>query len=457
MSNAIRYLRIYLHLPRQDNSGGPSKRAIGYLSSYGDLLRVSFDADYIQNPQRPTLSQNYQGATSADTLKILSAVRDIRLARQDGKLPAYFQNLLPESHNRERLANERHCSVDDEFELLAAAGHDLVGAIEVEPIPAQEGVPESVRLWHATLGLDVLEPGFVEFPVEDAASLPGVVTKFSAIKEGRRYVIKRRGLAGDHILKLPTTRHPDLVQNEMHCYRLAAAVGIHCANAEIISKTNADLPEHIPFDEILAIKRFDRSDQNTRIHMEEFAQIFGYEPKHKYGKNMLEDYAKILATLEQLSSQPSLDVPEFVRRFVAFILMGNTDAHLKNWAVIYPDARRLQLSPMYDPVCISALFKSVPDSDYGINRAIDDKLKVFSWKDLEALLKLARVSRVPRLMAIAKKTVKIAQKTWPEILQTAPDDMRASILERLHGSLSLSQVDNALIDMKPLTKRIDHG
>jgi len=32
------------------------------------------------------------------------------------------------------LAKERKCGTEDEFELLAAAGHDLMGAIEVEPI-----------------------------------------------------------------------------------------------------------------------------------------------------------------------------------------------------------------------------------------------------------------------------------------------------------------------------------
>ena len=85
-------------------------------------------------------------------------------------------------------------------ELLAAAGHDLMGALEVEPVPAQEGVPDVVRYWHTTQGLDVLEPGFVEYPVEDAASLPGVVTKFSAVQDGRRYLVKRRGAAGTVIL-----------------------------------------------------------------------------------------------------------------------------------------------------------------------------------------------------------------------------------------------------------------
>ena len=118
------------------------------------------------------------------------------------------QNLLPVGHNRDRLARERGCAPDDEFELLAAAGHDLMGALEVEPVPAQEGVPDVVRYWHTTQGLDVLEPGFVEYPVEDAASLPGVVTKFSAVQDGRRYLVKRRGAAGTVLLKLPTPAHP---------------------------------------------------------------------------------------------------------------------------------------------------------------------------------------------------------------------------------------------------------
>jgi serine/threonine-protein kinase HipA len=37
MNTSIRYLRLYLHCPAQ------GKRAIGYLSQYGDILRVSFD------------------------------------------------------------------------------------------------------------------------------------------------------------------------------------------------------------------------------------------------------------------------------------------------------------------------------------------------------------------------------------------------------------------------------
>lgn len=432
MSTAIRYLRLYLHSPQ-------GKRPIGYLSQYGDILRVSFDLDYIQDPQRPMLSLSYLGSTEDGTRQILSAARDARLVRNDGKWPAYFQNLLPEGHNRDRLAQQRGCRPEDEFELLAAAGHDLMGGIEVAPVPENEGVPTVVRHWHTALGLDVLEPGFVEFPVEDAAALPGVVTKFSAVHDGRRYVVKRHGAAGSFILKLPSSRHSDLVANEFMGYQLCQALGLDCSHAKVISRDEAELLEQVPFNDILAVTRFDRRVDGTRLHMEEFTQVLGYEPRHKYGKGLQADYSAMLRVLNRFSGNPSTDVQEFVRRFVAFILMGNTDAHLKNWAVMYPDGVTPQLTPLYDPVCVTAFFDDVAESEYALNRAIDAKVRALSWEDVEALLRQAAVPRTSRLLQIAKSTVKQAQAEWPKLLEGAPVNMQRAITERLSGGITLTK------------------
>ncbi len=432
MSTFIKYLRMYLHLPSRE------RRAIGYLSQYGDILRASFDADYINDPQRPLLSLAFRAADEAGTREILSSPRDARLVRNDGRWPVYFQNLLPEGHNRERLAQERHCSPDNEFELLAAAGHDLMGALEVEPVPASEGVPDVVRRWHTALGLDVLEPGFVESPVEDAASLPGAVRKFSAVREGRRYVVRRKGVAGSFILKLPTSRHPDLVQNEYVCYQLCGALGLTGARAEIISRSDADLPPDLPFEHMLAVQRFDRGPGGLRVHMEEFAQVLQYEPRHKYGRGIVHDYGAMLRILDALSGTPVPDLREFIGRFVAFILMGNTDAHLKNWALVYPDGRTPRLSPLYDPVCVSALFDSVAPGDYAVNRAIDAKLRAFGWDDLDALCRSAGLLRPARYVALARDLLRRAQADWPRLLKDAPPAMRRSVLERLNGGVALA-------------------
>ena len=337
MTAFIRYLQMFLHLPSGECE------LIGHLSMFGDSLRVSFTEAYINDAKRPTLSLAYLGADDATTRNILTAARDSRLSRNDGRWPVYFQNLLPEGHNRERLARQRGCALDDEFDLLAAAGHDLMGAIEVKPLPLDQRVPDAVSRWHTALNLQASIAQAVEAPVEDAASLPGVITKFSAVMEGRRYVIKRHGAAGSTILKLPTQRHPDIVANEFAGYALCKAVGLDCAQASVISRNDADLPDIIPFPDILAVQRFDRGPNGQRIHMEEFAQVLGYEPRHKYGRGFQKDYADMLRILDRLSTLPAHDVQEFVNRIVAFILMGNTDAHLKNWALSYPDGVHPQL------------------------------------------------------------------------------------------------------------------
>ncbi|MCR6479182.1 type II toxin-antitoxin system HipA family toxin [Variovorax sp. ZS18.2.2] len=425
---------MYLHAP----DGG--RRAIGYLSQYGDILRVSFDEAYIADAGRPTLSLAYRGADEASTRAILASARDTRVSRSDGHWPSYFQNLLPEGHNRERLAQQRGCAADDEFELLAAAGHDLMGALEVEPVPTAEGIPDTVRHWHTALGLDVLEPGFVEMPVEDAAAIPGVVTKFSAVQDGRRYVVRRHGAAGSFILKLPSTRHPDLVDNEFTGYRLCGALGLDCAEASVIGRADADLPEQVRFEQILAVRRFDRTQEGGRIHMEEFAQVLQYEPRQKYGRGLAVDWPAMLRVLDRLSPNPVADVRECVRRIVAFILLGNSDAHLKNWALRYPDGVTPVLAPLYDPVCVAAFFEDVPAGDYGVNRAIDAKLRAFDWPALDALLRSAGLLRPARLMAIARDTVRQAQAEWPALLARdgTPPSVRRCVEARLAGGVALA-------------------
>lgn len=431
MNTHIKYLRLLLHTP------GGSKRAIGYLSAYGDILRVSFDDDYIQDEQRPALSLNYRGATEPDTRAILSAVRDRRLTSNDGRWPAFFQNLLPEGHNRDRLAKARGCDKDDEFELLAAAGHDLMGAVEVAPIQSDETIPHSVRHWQLAMGLDVLEPGFVASPVEDAAALPGVVTKFSAIQEGRRYVVKRHGNAGSYILKLPSTRHPDLAEIEAMGFELCNNLGLDCAHAQLISREQAELPEHIQFETLLAVKRFDRTDDGRRVHMEEFAQVLGFTPKQKYGTDMLRDHGQMLRVLDQLSGRPAPDTKEFLLRFVTYILMGNTDAHLKNWALIYPDGTTPRLAPVYDPVSVSSFFAGASPQDYALNRAIDAKLSVLSWEDVEGLMKVGGLRRTSNLLRQCKALVAQAKADWPAMLKDAPPAMAKEVMARLGGTVAL--------------------
>ena len=429
----IQYLRMYLHSPQGD------RVPIGVVSQYGETMRMSFNEDYIEDPQRLTLSMQFQGADDAQTRAILQSKRDVRLVRNDGHWPSYLQNLLPEGHNRDRLAMERGCDNADEFQLLAAAGHDLTGALEVEPYPASEEIPKEVRHWHTAMGLDVLEPGFVEMPVEDAFAIPGIVTKFSAIKDGRRYVVKRHGAAGSHIIKLPTTTHPDLALNEFVGYMLCSDLELDCAHAELMTPAEVDLPEQVDFSTVLVVERFDR-EPGRRVHMEEFAQAMAIAPNKKYGTNLITDYGRMLRLINERSIQPAQDVAEFLGRLVAFILMGNTDAHLKNWALLYEDGIHPSLAPLYDPVCVSSFFAGVDERTYAQNRAIDKTLRAFDWDAFRHLITVAGLQRGPRLIAKCREYVAQAQARWPAIMNGFPTPVavKQEIMERLQGKVAIA-------------------
>mgnify|MGYP006148404755 CR=1 FL=1 len=204
-----------------------------------------------------------------------------------------------------------------------------------------------------------------------------------------------------------------------------------------------DLPDTVPFNDILAVQRFDHLPGGARVHMEEFNQVLGYTPRQKYGKThgkgALQDWATMLRVLNRLSRQPVVDTREFLARMVAFILMGNTDAHLKNWALVYPDGRVPQLAPVYDPVCVAAFFEGVPDQQYAVNRAIDNTLRALTWDDMEGLMKSAGLLRVPRHLALLRDTVARAKTEWPSLLESAPASVRNVVAQRLAGDVALAR------------------
>ena len=425
--NVVTMAQLLLHSP-----DAAQPQPIGWLSQFGDNLRVSFDKAYVDNPNRLTLSQQYLGASEADTQAILTAIDDERLVRI-GKLPAFFSNLLPEGHNRERLAQQRGVSEDDELELLAAAGHDLSGAVEV--IPATD-VPDSVLSIHVTKNLEPVEPATVAAPVEDGFSIDGVQTKFSMVHDGRRYIVRRGRTAGDFIAKLPSTKFRDLVQNEGICMRLAAQVGVKTAKTEVRPIAELDVPEHVQdeFKEFLLVHRFDRfkrEDGSTgRIHFEELTQALGLDARKKYYE-MEAAMVALLSILKSSAAATMDDFDEFFRRWTVNALMGNTDAHSKNWGLIYADGRHARLSPAYDLVSVASYFDVVSEKELSINRAADVKLRQWGEEQAAALAKAAGYLQFNRARKVVRDTMKMAAAEWPAMLAEAPEGVRKTISGRL--------------------------
>jgi serine/threonine-protein kinase HipA len=116
-----------------------------------------------------------------------------------------------------------------------------------------------------------------------------------------------------------------------------------------------DFAETVAF----AIRRFDRPTPDTRVHLEDFAQILNLYPEEKYNKYNYETLAKLIGALGTKG-----DLAEYVHRLVFMVASGNGDMHHKNWSLIYPDGVKATLSPAYDLV---STIQYHPDDKLALN------------------------------------------------------------------------------------------
>ena len=304
-------------------------RQIGVINRCGDRQIFAFEQDYIDDPQRPTLSLSFKGSTGG----LVTAVRPV--AR---RVPPFFSNLLPEGHLRTYLAKLAGVNPDREFFLLAVLGADLPGALVVSPL---EGDAREGHVEHDHDDGDRTPETALRF------SLAGVQLKFSAVMEASGgLTVPAGGMGGSWIVKLPSARFAAVPENEFVMLELARRVGIAVPENRLVDVAEIKgLPEEAraPGGNALAVQRFDRVPGGGSVHMEDFAQVFGLFPDDKYRHR---SYANIASVLWAESGEEA--VYEFVRRLVFSVLIGNADMHLKNWSLLYPDTRTPVLSPAYD-------------------------------------------------------------------------------------------------------------
>lgn len=354
----------------------------------GDRYFFSFDQEYIDDAQRPTLSLSFKGQTG----NLVTTARPYNL-----RLPPFFSNLLPEGHLRAYLAKKADVKPEREFYLLAVLGSDLPGALTVTPIDGENIEDQEYKKFKA----DRQREAAFRF------SLAGVQLKFSAIHEASGgLTIPATGTNGSWIIKLPSMRFPFVPENEFVMLSLARAAGIVSPKNYLIDiKEIKGLPEDVSHmnGRALAIERFDRHEGGQRIHMEDFAQVFGIFPTDKYKDR---SYANIAAVLWAEVGQTG--TYEFIRRLIFSILIGNADMHLKNWSILYPDKRIPVLSPAYDFV---ATLPYIPGDQlalsFGKSRSLDEI-------SLDQLRRFADAARLPMdpLPNLVLETVERTVGAW---------------------------------------------
>jgi len=158
--------------------------------------------------------------------------------------------------------------------------------------------------------------------------------------------------SGEYILKPQTAAFPNIPENEQCCMDIAAEFGIDIPSHCLLSLKDGSLA--------YIVKRFDRID-GTKIHQEDFYQIL--ESSDKY----IGSVEQIGRKLKEISSAPGYDIQLLFERIVFNFIIGNGDAHLKNYSIVYKDKENIRLTPAYDIVCSKLVIENEEDSALSIN------------------------------------------------------------------------------------------
>jgi serine/threonine-protein kinase HipA len=167
-------------------------------------------------------------------------------------------------------------------------------------------------------------------------SISGVQPKLSLVYDRKRNLLTVVATGGKYILKPQTERFPALPENENLCMNIAAVYGIEVPPHGLVLLSDKR-PAYL-------VKRFDRLEHGSKIEQEDFQQLLQTDDKYSGS------YERIANFIKEHSDVPGLDLVNLFERALLFFVLGNGDAHLKNFSLIRKEKVGYQLSPAYDIV-----------------------------------------------------------------------------------------------------------
>ena len=265
----------------------------------------------------------------------------------------FFGGILPEEHNRELVARILGISARNDFAMLGEIGGECAGAVSFLPtgskLPA--GEPSYQPLTEADLSEILRE--LPQRPLmagrrDVRLSLAGAQSKLSVHVDEVGISLPLHGAPSTHILKPANPRFENLVQNEAFCLKLAASAGLPSAAATIGSAGSIDY---------LLMARYDRerAPDGTlqRLHQEDFCQALALPSHLKYQNEGGPSLGQCFELLRGASTTPAPDLLNLLDAIVFNFLIGNHDAHGKNFSLLYSDLggrQTTRLAPLYDLV-----------------------------------------------------------------------------------------------------------
>lgn len=260
----------------------------------------------------------------------------------------FFGGLLPEEVQRDAAAQALGVSRANDFALLDRLGGDVAGALIL--LPPGETPAEATHGMPAPLDDDALIALLDRLPAQPLLagqeglrlSLAGAQAKVPVVLSGDAVALPTPGQPTTHILKPPIPRFAATTENETYAMRLAAHVGLDVAHAEArVARDRA----------FLLVRRHDRAQREDgsirRIHQEDFCQALGIPSERKYAAEGGPTLRDCFALIRRVSAVPAVDLLKMLDATVFNLVVGNADAHGKNFSFLH-EAAGTRFAPLYD-------------------------------------------------------------------------------------------------------------
>ncbi|QNE07230.1 type II toxin-antitoxin system HipA family toxin [Croceicoccus marinus] len=269
---------------------------------------------------------------------------------EDGACKPFFENLLPEEWQREAAARALGISSGNPFRLLKALGGDTAGAMTLWPADQALSIGSSAN---APVPLDdgdlaALFGRMAQRPMLAGEgprySLAGAQSKLPVVLVDNRIALASPGKATTHIIKPEPERFPGLAANEAFCLTLARSIGLSAAEAEWRSARGRAF---------LLVSRYDRITQNgttRRLHQEDFAQAQGVLSSRKYASDGGPVFRDCFDLVRRAATDPETEILKLIDAALFNLVIGNADAHAKNFSLLRGDSGEVALAPLYDLV-----------------------------------------------------------------------------------------------------------
>ncbi len=189
----------------------------------------------------------------------------------------------------------------------------------------------------------------------------------------------------------------------------------------------------------LLVERFDRTKAADgtieRLHQEDFCQALSVPPELKYEAEGGPGTERSLGLIDQACAKPVADRLQFIRMLIFHYLVGNADAHGKNYALLYGSGTP-DLAPIYDVVCTAVypgLSKKLAMKIGG--RDVPDTIQLKHWKTLVPETKSSH-----RILArdLAQMAERIGSEADALVSELADEGIKHPILGAIRKVISSS-------------------